>query len=395
MPGRSCSTQLLKVLDEWTKQIDQGLPIDVIYMDFAKAFDSVPHKRLLLKLSAYGIRGKLLDWIGSFLIGRKQRVTVNGVSSKWSQVSSGVPQGSVLEPLLFLVFINDLPEAVNSNKEIFADDTKLYREVQCKPDAEELQNDLDKLLIWSQNWQLPFNGKKCKVMHIGNGNTSEDYYMNGEILTTIDKEKDLGVVIDTKLRFHQHTAQVVAKGFRLLGLMKRSFANLNKKTIPLLFKSIVRPVLEYGNCVWGPMFCGDQDQIERVLHRATRLDPSLRELPYEQRLHQLNLPSMFYRRQRGDMIMVFQILTGRLPILDGQLFTRADRQQGTRGHHLKLRKPPVHSLIRQHSFAIRVINEWNNLPEHVVSAPTVNTFKNRLDKHWVHKQFCTRHDGVN
>ena len=392
VPGRSCSTQLLKVIDEWTEALDKGKSLDVIYLDFAKAFDSVPHKRLILKMSAYGVRGKLLNWIENFLTDRWQRVTVMGESSEWSRVSSGVPQGSVLGPLLFLVYINDLPEMVRSSAKVFADDTKLYRTVSAGPDAQELQNDLDSLHVWSQNWQLPFNANKCKVMHLGKGSIDKEYSIDGEVLQTVDMEKDLGVIIDKKLKFHQHAAQAVAKGFRMLGMIKRSFVNLNRQTIPLLFNSIVRPILEYGNCVWGPVFCGDQDQIERVLRRATRLDPSLREQPYEQRLQQLNMPSMFFRRQRGDMIMVFQIMTGRLPILEGQLFERAEGRQGNRGHHLKLRKPPVNTVTRQHCFAIRVINEWNQLPEQVVSAPSLNAFKNRLDVHWNHRKFKTRHE---
>ena len=138
------------------------------------------------------------------------------------------------------------------------------------------------------------------------------------------------------------------------------------------------------------MYCGDQDQVERVLRRATKLDRSLCDLPYEERLELLDIPSMFYRRQRGDMIMVFQIVTGRIKILHEQLFELAENH-GTRGHHLKLKKPQVSRLFRQHFFTIRVINNWNNLPDHVVSAPSVNTFKNRLDDHWRIRKYWTRH----
>ena len=152
---------------------------------------------------------------------------------------------------------------------------------------------------------------------------------------------------------------------------------------------MIRPILEYGNCVWGPLFQGDQDAVERVLRRATKLDRSVRELPYEERLTRMKMPSMFYRRQRGDMIMVFQIVTGRISILQDQLFDRAE-DHGTRGHHFKLRKPPVNRLTRQHSFQIRVINDWNSLPASVVDAPSVNCFKNRLDEHWKLRKFKTR-----
>ena len=187
--GRSCSTQLLTVIDQWTKALDQGQPIDVVYLDFAKAFDSVPHKRLLCKLSGHGIRGKLLKWVEAFLTNRWQRVVVKGEASGWSEVASGVPQGSVLGPLLFLVFINDLPGAVTSSTKIFADDTKLYHTIPSLTDMCELQDDIDALQTWSQNWQQPFNTKKCKVMHLGHGNSNHHYTMNIQIIIQLNIKK--------------------------------------------------------------------------------------------------------------------------------------------------------------------------------------------------------------
>ena len=141
-PKRSCSTQLLEVLDAWTRELECGNPVDVVYLDFQKAFDSVPHLRLLSKLRSYGITGKLLDWIASFLTGRKQQVVLEGHRSDWSDVASGVPQGSVLGPLLFLVYVNDLPDIIQCGIKLFADDTKMYTSVSSTDDAALLQSDL-------------------------------------------------------------------------------------------------------------------------------------------------------------------------------------------------------------------------------------------------------------
>lgn len=379
--GRSCTSQLLTVINKWTELLDSRKAIDVVYLDFAKAFDSVPHERLLRKLSAYGIRGHLLNWIRSFLIGRRQRVLVGDAKSEWRNVVSGVPQGSVLGPVLFLIYINDLPDSINSVVKIFADDTKIFRTVGNPEEGRMLQDDIDTLATWSGAWQLPFNIEKCKVMHLGTRNLEQEYKMNGMVLQETSSEKDLGITVDNKLRFHLHTAQAVAKGFKMLGLIKRSFEKLDKDTVPLLFKAMVRPSLEYGNCVWGPMFRGDQDAVERVLRRATKLVKPLRRLPYEERLRRLGLMSMYYRRRRGDMIMTYQILTDRIKIDKKELFTAADDER-TRRHRLKLKKPQVHSVARQQCFPVRVINDWNSLPDHVVSAPSVSSFKTRLDKHW-------------
>ena len=160
--------QLLHALNNWTLSLDEHLPTDVVYFDFSKAFDSVPHARLLLKLQAYGINGQLLKWFESFLTGRRQCVKVNSALSSWTQVSSGVPQGSVLGPLLFVLYINELPSLVSSNLLMFADDIKLYRCIRSPEDCLILQNDINILLDWSKHWLLFFNVSKCKALHIGN-----------------------------------------------------------------------------------------------------------------------------------------------------------------------------------------------------------------------------------
>ena len=165
--GRSCITQLLECLDDWTEMLDSGGSIDVIYMDYAKAFDKVAHVRLLKKLEGYGVSEQVTKWIKNFLSGRRQMVTVNGEESKWADVLSGVPQGSVLGPVLFICYINDLPEEVNTTVKLFADDTKLYTKVSEEEGVQDLQDDINSLDRWAREWQLSFNSSKCKVMHIG------------------------------------------------------------------------------------------------------------------------------------------------------------------------------------------------------------------------------------
>ena len=157
VPGRSCTTQLLTVLEEWTVYMEDGECIDAIYLDFKKAFDTVPHERLLTKLAAYGIKGKILNWIRNFLVGRSQRVMIGEGKSTWAAVTSGIPQGSVLGPLLFVIFINDLPQVVQSTTKIFAYDTKLYRPIRTHADTLILQQDISRLNDWATKWQMQFN----------------------------------------------------------------------------------------------------------------------------------------------------------------------------------------------------------------------------------------------
>ena len=214
--------------------------------------------------------------------------------------------------------------------------------------------------------------------------------MLGHILETTATEKDLGLQIEESLQFHSQTSSVVTKGFRTLGIIKRTFLNLDETTLPLVYKTMVRPILEYSNSVWGPVMCGDQDRIERVQRRATKMIAAFRHLPYQERLRRLCLPSLHYRRMRGDMIMVYQIMTGKIRIDSSRLFTLAPAGQDTRGHTLKLSKPAANKVIRQKFFSVRVINHWNSLPEEVVTAPSTNAFKNKLDSHWKDKMFKIR-----
>ena len=165
--GRSTTTQLLVYLDICTRSIVDGHVIDVIYLDFWKAFDTVPHRRLLGKLESYGIKGDILLWIKAFLVGRTQEVIVNGVKSKCAPVESGIPQGSVLGPMLFVIYINDILDNIDSNGLMFADDTKIFRLISSKEDSDKLQNDIKSLEKWSSIWELQFNSAKCHVLTLG------------------------------------------------------------------------------------------------------------------------------------------------------------------------------------------------------------------------------------
>ena len=202
MPRKSCGTNLLEFLERVTRAVDEGKPYDVIFLDFAKAFDVVQRARLLEKLKAHGIRGKLLVWIKNWLSGRKQRVVLNGKCSSWMEVLSGVPQGSVLGPILFLIYINDLDGATESIDVMrkFADDTKLGHTVSSAKDREELQRTLKKLGEWATRWGMSFNVKKCKVMHVGHNNQKFPYTMNGEQLEVTEVEKDIGVDMSNTLK---------------------------------------------------------------------------------------------------------------------------------------------------------------------------------------------------
>ena len=190
--GRSCSLQLLNVMERWTQYIENHQSWDTVYLDLAKAFDKVAHQRLLRRLSSYGIKGALLSWITSFLTNRRQCVSIKGSTSTWKPVESDVPQGSVLGPILFIIYVNEIPEIVKSHIWIFVDDTKLF---QTSDQAETLQEDLNNLMKWAELWELTFNVIKYKVIHYGQNNPESDYVMNNKKLESVDEECDLGVIL--------------------------------------------------------------------------------------------------------------------------------------------------------------------------------------------------------
>ena len=252
LKARSCLTNMLCFLEEITKWIDVGSPVDIIYLDFQKAFDKVPHQRLLLKLKAHGIGDSITDWIEQWLTDRRQRVVVDGEVSNWKSVLSGVPQGSVLGPILFLIYINDLDDSITSNVLKFADDTKLFRKVNTDGDKQHLQNDLDRLVKWSEKWQMLFNFGKCKCLYTGHRNLNVNYKMGDTVLGTTVKEKDLGVTISADMKVSEQCGIAASKGNQILGFIRRNITYKGKKLIIPLYKAIVRPHLEYCIQAWRP-----------------------------------------------------------------------------------------------------------------------------------------------
>ncbi|MES9881396.1 MAG: reverse transcriptase domain-containing protein [Sedimenticola sp.] len=387
MKGKSCTTQLLEFLEDISEAIDNGDDVDVIYLDFCKAFDKVPHNRLLVKLHSYGITGKVYSWIKEFLSDRTQRVVINGKKSEWRNVKSGIPQGSVLGPILFLVYINDLPNTVTCLIKLFADDSKLYSKVNNQMQAETLQQNLNSAETWANEWQMYFNAKKCKHLHIGKKDSGYQYKMrnndNEITLEKVSSETDLGVIIDSNLNFSKHASKKVAIANRNVGIIFRTFTFMDKEIFLNLYKSIVRPHLEYASSVWSPVFKKDKIAIENVQRRATRLVNSLKDMSYEQRLKTLGLPSLEYRRERADMVQTFKILQ-EIDLIDKEKIFTMSTYTRTRGHSRKIFKRRSRLISRANVFSNRIVNSWNNLPELVVMAPSLNAFKSRLNTHWKH-----------
>ena len=387
--GRSTVLQLLVVLDQWTQILDAGGFVDILYFDFMKAFDKVPHIGLLKTVERYGISGLLYDWIRAFLLDRKQRVCIQGSFSGWTNVESGIPQGSVLGPLLFIIFINELPsKASNAEIFLFADDMKVYNGIGSESDCENLQKDVDSVCSWAAQSTLKFHPEKCKHLRLSLRDHPEHCYTlgdTGSIINQTDQEKDIGVIFDTKLTFNGHIAAKINKANSILGIISRTFEYKSQDILILLYKALVRPHLEFANQVWSPYLKKHISAIENVQRRLTRMVPGMKDLSYQERLIKLKLPSLAYRRLRGDAIEAFKIIRG---YYDNEVTSglfRFVEDSVTRGHKYKLFKSRSRLDLRKNSFFLRVVDVWNSLPESVVEAPSIQSFERRLDKFWQNK----------
>ena len=374
---KSCLSNLLSFLEEVTNYVDQGHPVDILYLDFSKAFDSVPHQRLLSKIRAHGIGNVLVDWIEDWLSGRKQRVVINGCKSGWNDVTSGVPQGSILGPLLFIIFINDIDCKIISALSKFADDTKVFRTVGNVERAFTLQEDLHSLYKWSTDWQLLFNKDKCKCLHVGNNNPQYDYFIGNERIETTLVEKDLGVQISKSLKPEEHIAFIVKKANNLLGCIKRTYSDKSLSNMVNLYITLVRPLLEYCQQVWSPHLVKDVKKVEDVQRRFTRMINGMKGLSYERRLQRCNLIPLERRRERADLIETFKIMNGYVNV-DPEKFFTVSKDSRTRGHPMKLQKRHCRLELRRNFYSQRVINPWNKLSKKMIAATSVTQFKTRI-----------------
>ena len=280
--------------------------------------------------------------------------------------------------MLFVIYINDIDIGLTSKLAKFADDTKLGIDDRSNTSVRDLQADLKKLGEWSEMWQMPFNVEKCKVMHIGHNNLNANYELLGHNIESVDREKDLGVLISKDLKFSQQCIEAERKAQKLLGYIKRRFSYRNKEIVLPLYNSIVRPHLEYAVQFWAPSLRKDIDRLEAVQARATKLIPSVRNLGYQRRLDRLNLFSLETQRLRGQLIETFKIMKGFTSIDYHNLFSINNNQ--TRGNGCKLELKPYNTSLCGNFFTFKVCNFWNRLPAEVVSSASIEEFKTKLDR---------------
>jgi len=375
----STCSQLLECVNDWTMSLNIRNAVDVVYIDFNKAFDTVVHSKLLHKLKAYGITGNLLLWIENFLSNRYQSVRVGFHTSGSVPVISGVPQGSVLGPLLFLLYINDIVDIFDSSVSVklFADDVKIYINISDLTNITVLQDSLTAISRWADEWQLKISIKKCTVLHLGRNNLQHVYAIDDATLPSVHEVRDLGVTMDSKLCFSAHYAQIAAKAHQRACLIIRCFKSRDPHLLFRAFKVYVRPLLDYCSPVWAPVYKCDILKLESVQRRFTKRLQNCSGLKYAERLKFLNDETLELRRFKQDLVTMYKIFNGLIDIDVADFFEV--KTYITRGHKLKITKPLCYNNARLFSFACRRIDCWNLLSDSIISSSTVNVFKHCIN----------------
>jgi hypothetical protein len=379
LPRRSTITQLISATNDWINAYTSKETTSVVYTDLAKAFDRVSHPKLLQVIRSYGITGTLLKWIKSFLIGREQRVVIGKNYSKPLDVRSGVPQGSVVGPLFFLLYIDDITKVPSNSKIcLFADDTKMYA-----TNSVDMQIDLDAITLFLERRQLSLAVEKCQQITFSKRNHYHPLKIGQCTLENSSTVKDLGIWITNNLQWDVHIQDIKTRAMTKSYQILRSFASKNIWILHKAYLTYVRPLVEYGSVVWSPYLQKDIDSVESVQRYFTKKICIKCNIPftsYKDRLNKLNLDSLEYRRLQTDLIMVFKIINSLVDLPVGELFEFYTSPYTTRRHKFCLEQKTLRTEHHTGFFANRIVPVWNKLPKDIFTPNTLSSFSIKLKK---------------
>ncbi len=371
---RSCVTQLLLTVSDIARSHDQNVQVDLSILDFSKAFDVVSHRKLLAKLRHYGIDGTTNKWIQGFLENREQSVVVEGVSSEPVPVLSGVPQGTCLGPILFLCYVNDITENIQSQMRLFADDALLYRPIHSPTDQQILQRDLITLQNWATKWDMKFNPKKCYIMSMKHSGEKQVYMYSlcNVVLQTVATNPYLGVLLSDDLTFTAHIRKICSKSSRTLGFISRNLKHCPNKLRENAYFALCRSILEYASAIWDPYLVAESNLLERIQRKAARVTVRDfgRRSSVTTMLQNLGWEPLDQRRKRARLILMFQIISGEVEVPADEFL-----KPGRRGRFLHI---PHRYAAYKNSYYPRTIRDYNDLPTATKESASVEVFKSRL-----------------
>ena len=376
----SCETQLITTINDLIEFYDKKHHVDLIILDFSKAFDTVPHRKLLQKLSHYGVTGNTHSWIKNFLTNRNQSVIIEGITSSPCHVESGVPQGTVLGPLLFLCHINDLPASIKSTSRLFADDSLVYRAIKTEHDHAILQNDLDQLSIWAEKWGMKFNVNKCFVMSINRKKQSptHTYTIENHTLEKVSQTSYLGITLCDTLKWSAHIDKICARANSVLGFLRRNLQVTSTSLRETAYKTLVRSILEYAATVWDPYLKKDVNKIEKVQHRGANFVSRYNKHGTAKTIQQLGWESLEHRRKEQRLVLFYKTLHDGVAIDKNTLNIQPNPRTQRTSNTQCMKRLTSTTDTKKYSFVARTVPDWNSLDNFTVESPNVDEFKRRL-----------------
>lgn len=384
-PGKSCLTQLLEHYDAILDDLERGANVDVIYLDFAKAFDKVDHGVLCHKILSMNIGGRVGGWLHSFLVSRTQKVAVNFFHSSCSRVISGVPQGTVLGPILFLIYIADINQNISSRVSSFADDTRISRSILSVEDTALLQADLQAVYMWQEVNNMLFNEKKFELLRYGKNSTIKlnSHYTSptGSTIVPRDHLRDLGIIMNNRATFGDQVDHLTSKAKNMSGWVLRTFMSRDRTVMLTLWRSMIQPIIDYCSQLWAPCRLNEKMQIESLQRAFTRQVLGMKEFTYWERLKQLNIYSQERRMERYRIIYTWKALEGFVPNfgVSEHLSPRLGRL--CRIPKINTRAPLSIQTLRENSLLVDGPKLFNSMPKRVrcLSGCEIATFKHHLD----------------
>ena len=387
IPGDSTVNQLAFLYNTFCKALDSGKEVRVVFLDISKAFDRVWHAGLIHKLKAAGVSGKMLLWFQNYLSDRKQRVILPGAVSDWTDIKAGVPQGSILGPLLFLLYINDIVNDINSSIRLFADDTSLFIIVDNPvTSAEQLNFDLRKVLLWADTWLVSFNVTKTEALLISrkiNRPIHPPIYMNNQQITEINSHKHLGIYFSNDCSWHDHINYTVEKAWGRINVMRKLKFKLDRKALETIFIAFIRPLLEYGDIIWDNCTQYEKQELEKVQIEAARIATGTTKLVSLNSLYtEIGWQTLQQRRTNHKLTLFYKMKNNLSPTYLSSLVPQSVNSISR--YNLRnaddLQSIASRTNLYYMSFLPSVVRDWNNLPEQAKQLDSVNSFKSYLNR---------------
>ena len=386
VPGDSTVNQLVEIYNTFCQALDEGKEVRAIFCDISKAFDRVWHKGLLFKLNSVGISGSLLQWFTDYLDNRKQRVVIPGVWSDWSLVKAGVPQGSILGPLLFLLYINDIVENINSSVRLFADDTSLYIIVDNPTQAAyQLNSDLLKIHQWATKWLVTFNPSKSEsVIFSRKRNKTEhpNIFMDRQPIQEVNSHKHLGIFFSSDCTWHEHLEYIKCKAWARLNVMRKLKFKLDRKSLQTIYFTFIRPILEYADVVWNNCTQYEINELDKIQNEAARIVTGATKLvSINSLIKETGWETLLTRRKKHKLFLFYKMQNDMSPNYLSSLVppsvgntTNYPLRNSTNSHTIH-----TNSQLYFNSFLPSVIRDWNELSEQTRNLPSIASFKREIN----------------